>query len=192
MKVRLGVGLLSRWRLSVVRKHPLPSPARPATCALEAVVEHPEGAIRLLTCCLEWERELGHVRAAQTRALRELLHVRGGDLAGSLVLADLNAPPTAAEVRTLTDHCVDAWAAANDESSDGRTFCSENPYTSGATWQLDGRIDYVLMHEPALTAADASRWCVEAATVAREAHHQVQPSDHYPVVADIRVTAGNG
>jgi endonuclease/exonuclease/phosphatase family metal-dependent hydrolase len=184
--VEVGVAVLSRWPIVEVRRHLLPSRHRPEIVALEAVADHPGGPLHVVASCIDWEREYAAQRLAQTRALAALLTdpARDGPLP-VLLTADLNAPPGTPEIRALTDVLVDAWAAAGGDGA-GHTLSSANPLAPrGAPWLLDQRIDYVL----ARAGTPARPVVVERAFVAAEPRAGGDPSDHYAVVADLRLEA---
>lgn len=127
---------------------------------LDALVTVRDVAVHVVATHLQ-NRAPGE-RRAQARAVRD--HVAGAT-GPVVVLADLNARPDAAEVATLTDHLVDAWAVAG--AGPGHTFDAGTPHA---------RIDYVLV-----TPGVAAR---SAATVPTDA------SDHLPVVADLVLPGG--
>ena len=184
--VEVGVAVLSRWPILEVRRHLLASRHRPEIVALEAVVDHPGGPLHVVASCIDWEREFAAQRLWQTRALAALLAdpARDGPLP-VLLTADLNAPPATPEIRALTDVLVDAWVAAGGAEA-GHTLSSANPLAPrGAPWLLDQRIDYLL----ARAGSPARPVVVERAFVAGDRRDGHNPSDHYAVVADLRVEA---
>jgi endonuclease/exonuclease/phosphatase family metal-dependent hydrolase len=187
--VAVGVAVLSRWPIVDVRRHLLPSGQGPGTVALAVTVDHPGGPLHVVSCCIDWELELAAHRMTQTRALAALLAdlSRDGPLP-TVLTADLNAPPTTAEIRVLTDVMIDAWIAGGRAAATGHTLSSSNPLAPLQAWQLDHRIDYVLVR-PGGSAHPVS---IERAWLAGGPRHGLYPSDHYAVAADIRVTAQPG
>jgi len=186
--VEVGVAVLSRWPLLEVHRHRLPSRRRPEIVALEVVADHPQGPLRLLTTCIDWEREDAAQRLVQTRALARLLAdpARDGPLP-VLLTGDLNAPPTTPEIRTLTEVAVDAWVAAGGAAAAGHTLSAANPLAPRAAWWLlDQRIDYVL----ARPGTPDRPVVVERAFLAGEPRDGRYPSDHLAVVADLRLPRG--
>jgi endonuclease/exonuclease/phosphatase family metal-dependent hydrolase len=152
--VEVGVAVLSRWPILEVHRHRLRSRRRPEIVALEVVADHPQGPLRLLTTCIDWEREDAAQRLVQTRALTEV--------------------------------AVDAWVAAGAAGA-GHTLSAANPLAPRAAWWLlDQRIDYVL----ARPGTPAHRVVVERAFLAGEPRDGRHPSDHYAVVADLRLPRG--
>jgi endonuclease/exonuclease/phosphatase family metal-dependent hydrolase len=183
--VEVGVAVLSRWPILEARRHLLPSRHRREIVALEAVVDHPDGPLHLVTTCIDWEREDAAQRLVQTRALAALLTdpARDGPLPAFLT-GDLNAPPATPEIQALTGVLVDAWAAAALRAGGGHTLRAANPLAPRAAWWLlDQRIDYVL----ARPGTPARPVVVERAFVAGDPVDGLHPSDHDAVVADVRL-----
>jgi endonuclease/exonuclease/phosphatase family metal-dependent hydrolase len=186
--VEVGVAVLSRWPVLEVHRHRLPSRRRPEIVALEAVADHPQGPLRLLTTCIDWEREDAAQRLVQTRTLARLLAdpARDGPLP-VLLTGDLNAPPATPEIRALTEVAVDAWVAGGGAPDSGHTLSAANPLAPHAAWWLlDQRIDYVL----ARPGTPARPVVVERAFLAGEPRDRRYPSDHFAVVADLRLRRG--
>lgn len=99
-----------------------------------------------------------------------------------LLTADLNAPPDAIEVATLTDVMTDTWVAAGG-APDAATLSSDNPYAPlEAERQIDQRIDYLLARVAASRAVTAT----QAFTV-HGPIDGVHPSDHAPVAVDLQL-----
>jgi endonuclease/exonuclease/phosphatase family metal-dependent hydrolase len=183
--VEVGVAVLSRWPILEARSHPLPSHHRPEVVALAVVADHPAGPLHVVTTCLDWEPRLDSRRPAQARALAALLTdpARDGPLP-VLLTGDLNTPPAAPEIRLLTEVATDAWPAANPDPADpGHTLSTRNPLAPRAAWQLDHRIDYVF----ARPGTPNARVEFERSFLTGDAVDGVHPSDHYAVVADVRV-----
>ena len=180
--VEVGVAVLSRWPIVEVQQVPLPSGHRPNIVALAVAVDHPGGPLHVVASCIDWEAHLAEQRGAQTRVLARLLTDLSSD-GPALLTADLNAPPTAPEVQVLTEVTVDSWTAAGGTADGGHTLTSRNPLAPREAWQLDQRIDYVLVRP----APSERAMVVEQAFLAGEAHDGVHASDHYAVVADVRL-----
>jgi endonuclease/exonuclease/phosphatase family metal-dependent hydrolase len=182
--VELGVGLLSRWPVLQVQQHRLPSQRRNEPVALLATVDHPRGPLHAVVSCVEWELERGSQRLAQTRALATLLadDALDGPLP-VLLLADLNAPPDTPEVRALSDVALDAWVTSGRGADEGQTFSTTNPLADPTAWQIDQRIDYVLVRAGTRGQPPG----VEAAFLAGTPVDGLFPSDHDAVVADLHL-----
>jgi endonuclease/exonuclease/phosphatase family metal-dependent hydrolase len=137
---------------------------------------------------MDWEREFAAQRLVQTHALARLLTdpSRDGPLP-VLLTGDLNAPPTTPEIRALTEVMVDAWVAAGGAADAGHTLSASNPLAPRAAWWLlDQRIDYVL----ARPGTPAHPVAVERAFLAGGPRDGRHPSDHFAVVADLRLSRG--
>jgi endonuclease/exonuclease/phosphatase family metal-dependent hydrolase len=183
--VEAGVAVLSRWPIRHVQQHRLPSRHRPEIVALTAVLDHPGGPLHVVVSCLDWEPEPAAQPLDQTRALAALVTdpSRDGPLP-VLLTADLNAPPTTPKIQVLTEVMVDAWVAANGAADPGHTMSSSNPLAPREAGPLiDQRIDYVL----ARPGAPAHPLVVSQAFLAGGPQDGRYPSDHYAVVADVRM-----
>lgn len=179
--VRLGVGVVSRWPIVAVAEHRLPARQRSlAPVALVATVAAPTGELRFVVSCVEWEPDFLADQLAQTQALAGI--VAEVDPSVPVLLAgDLNAAPGGPELAPLLDVLTDVWAAGGGDP-DTATLSSANPYAPRqAVKQLDRRIDHVL----ARPAAGRSLG-VDAVRLAGLDVEQ-PPSDHYAVVADLRL-----
>jgi endonuclease/exonuclease/phosphatase family metal-dependent hydrolase len=180
--VELGVALLSRWPLSDVQVHRLPSEQVPATIALMAHVDHPAGRLHFATTCLDWEQDHSSHRLAQSHALEALFADTALDGRQPVVLAgDLNAPPDSAEIQALTATMADCWARGTREP--GYTYSAGNPHIRRGDWHTDSRIDYVL----ARPGTPGRAVDVQHVTLAglNAADGLPVPSDHYAVVVDL-------
>ncbi|HLK11401.1 MAG TPA: endonuclease/exonuclease/phosphatase family protein [Candidatus Binatia bacterium] len=186
-----GNVIAARWpiRRSAVRRLPGLDGEEPHA-ALAALVEAPDGLLPVFTTHLDWEYDHGFVRERQVLALASLVREWApGATLPPIVAGDLNAEPDSTEVRFLRGlaslegrsiHLQDAWLAAGD-GGPGFTWDNRNPYAAYAG-EPDRRIDYVLVGLPAR---------VEAAALAFDAPTRgVLASDHFGVVADVRLPGG--
>jgi endonuclease/exonuclease/phosphatase family metal-dependent hydrolase len=183
--VEVGVAVLSRWPILTVHEHRLPSRHRPEIVALAAVLDHPRGPLHVVVSCLDWEPEPAAQPTDQTRSLAALATdpARDGPLP-VLLTGDLNAPPTTPKIRVLTEVMVDAWVAANGTADSGHTMSTSNPLAPReAGFLIDQRIDYVL----ARPGTPAHPVVVTMAFLAGDPQEGRYPSDHYAVVADVRL-----
>ncbi|NED96531.1 hypothetical protein G1H11_14570 [Phytoactinopolyspora alkaliphila] len=183
--VELGVAVISRWPIKHTWTHLLPSSRPHPLVALVAVVEHPLGPLPVVSTCLEWEPSLADDHLAQAQDLVELTDSLTERSSGDLplvLLGDLNAPPQSPGIKVLTDAMVDSWSVSGDP--EGVTLSSQNPFAPHeATEQIDRRIDYVLTR----SASDRPPPRVRRAFLAGTVPAEHPPSDHYAVVADIRL-----
>jgi endonuclease/exonuclease/phosphatase family metal-dependent hydrolase len=182
--VRMGLGLLSRWPITAVERHPLPSAGR-GLVAMRARIEHPVGPLHVVVAVTSWERERLDERAAQLEALGDLVcdPALDGPLP-VLLLGDLNADFESPDLQRLRERLVDTWGDVNGDGVDPRTFSAANRFAEpGAQLQLDRRVDHVMARAggPAKPVMVAGSWIV------RDEPGGLPPSDHYAVVTDLVV-----
>ena len=181
--LRMGVGLVSRWPITEVVAHRLPvSHRQVAPVALEAGIRHPDAPFRVIVAATEWEPAFADDHLAQTTALAALLGVagHGGDVRPAFLLADLNCDATQAEYAPLAGVADDSWELGGGDPA-AVTLSSDVPFAPlEAVKEIDRRIDHVLIRR-----GDPTR--VDAAFTVAEAVGGLFPSDHFPVVADVRL-----
>lgn len=177
--VRMGLGLVSRWPIDRVERVPMPSWGR-TNAALVAAVSHPLGELRVVVGATSWEPQRIAETTAQVAALREVTREGHAERPlPSLLLADLNYDRSQPPLAGL--HLEDAWDAAPADA-DPRTLSATNRFAPReAVDQFDRRIDHILYAPGALGARAMGAWIV------RDEPGGIPPSDHYPLVADIRV-----
>jgi endonuclease/exonuclease/phosphatase family metal-dependent hydrolase len=182
--VRVGLGLLSRWPITAVETHPMPSADR-RLVAMRARIQHPLGPLYVVVGATSWEPEKLDERAAQLEALGDL--VCDPALDGRLpvlLLADCNADFESADMQRLRGRLVDTWGDVNGESVDPRTFGDTNRFaTPEATLQFNRRIDHVMARAGSLE----SPVMVAGSWIVRDEPGDLPPSDHYAVVTDLAV-----
>jgi endonuclease/exonuclease/phosphatase family metal-dependent hydrolase len=178
--VELGLGLLSRWPITGLRR--VETPARHRTLdpvALVATLAHPAGPLHVVVACLEYEPAYNDDRIAQARALVDLATDPALDGPLPVVVAgDLNAAPDSPVLRPLQDVLVDAWVAGG-----GDPAVSTAPADAGEEL-LDRRIDHIFLRPGQVR----QRVAVESATLAGAPVEDLDPSDHRAVVCDLRWT----
>ena len=161
-------------------------------CALGVLVETPAGVLPFVTTHLNWLPHHGSVRERQVVAVADFVAgmAAEGDLPPVLV-GDLNAEPDSTEIRFLCGltslggrsvYFQDAWRVAG--TGPGITWDNRNPYAATGS-ERDRRIDYILVGRP---DRPGGRGWVESVRLAfHEPTGDVFPSDHFGLVADIRV-----
>jgi endonuclease/exonuclease/phosphatase family metal-dependent hydrolase len=177
--VLMGVGLVSRWPIRDVAAHELPvSHRQVAPAALAARIEHPEAPFEVLVAATEWEPDFADDHLAQTERLAELL--AAPPLARPrFLLADLNCDASQDEFGPLGEVADDTWELAGGDPA-AVTLSSAVPFAPlEATKEIDRRVDHVLVRRGTGVVADAA-FTVDAPVDGRF------PSDHFPVVADVR------
>jgi endonuclease/exonuclease/phosphatase family metal-dependent hydrolase len=195
-----GNALLSRFPFREHRTEALPTPpgVEPRSL-LYALLSVRIGVLPVFVTHLTWEPVHQPIRVSQLRFIREYIahelsslpsrlpdHVR---ILPPVLLGDLNAVPESEEIRSLGEaasgiRLIDAWTVAGEGT--GYTFAASNSYTQLHGQGINERIDYVLLGERE-TGSGASfrvgriRLCMD------EPELGVFPSDHYGVIAELRV-----
>ncbi|MFF2369111.1 endonuclease/exonuclease/phosphatase family protein [Agromyces sp. NPDC058110] len=181
----MGVGIVSRWPITAVRRHELPvSHRQVAPVALGAELRHPDTPFRVIVAATEWEPDYADDHLAQTAAIAELVaHPTpgpGGDIP-TFLLADLNCDSSQAEFAPLAAVADDTWELGHGDP-DAATLSSVVPFAPfEATKEIDRRIDHILVTRSLDVA-------IEAAFTVDSPVGDLYPSDHFPVVADVRLT----
>jgi endonuclease/exonuclease/phosphatase family metal-dependent hydrolase len=187
--------LAARWPIRRSAVRPLPgAETGERRSAVAACVEAPCGTIPFMTTHLNWKFHHGAVRERQAVVVADFMHewAHGTDFPPILV-GDLNAEPDSSEVRFLcgrtsldgrSTYFQDAWCVAGDGGR-GVTWDNRNPFAALA-YEPDRRIDYILVG-----LADSVRngrgWVESARLVLHEPTDGVFPSDHFGILAEIRV-----
>jgi len=189
-----GNAIASRWP---IRRHAVRALPGVETgerrSVLGAIVETPAGTLPFVTTHLNWRVDAGHVRERQVVAVADFVRewAAGADLPPVLV-GDLNAEPDSTEIRFLCGltslggrsvYFQDAWRVAGG-GGPGRTWDNRNPFAA-LGHERDRRLDYVLVGTP--DAASGRGWVESARLAFDEPVDGVFPSDHFGVVAEIRV-----
>jgi endonuclease/exonuclease/phosphatase family metal-dependent hydrolase len=189
-----GNAALSRWPIAQSGTFELPRcGTEEKRSLLYAEVLAPFARIPFFVTHLNWKFEEGHVREAQVREIALCVQALSPpDGFPAILVGDFNAEPDADEMRFLRGltslggskraFFQDAYAVAGD-GSPGSTFARRNPFAAPLR-EPDRRIDYVLVHgrderfrgEPVHASV-----CFDAPV------DGTYPSDHFGVVADLRV-----
>jgi len=191
---QFGNAILSRYPLRDQANLSLPT--SDSRCLVFARADTPDGPLPFFVTHLSWRFEEGNLREEQVLAIAR--HVKAtvgeGDLPAVLV-GDLNAAPDATEIRFLRGlHALDRTSTFFTDcferagSGPGFTFDPPNNPHAALTYEAPRRIDYVLVQGPdgrgrglPLKAAVVF---TEVVTIEGET---VAPSDHYGVLAEIRM-----
>jgi endonuclease/exonuclease/phosphatase family metal-dependent hydrolase len=183
--VGLGVGLLSRW--PVLDREVVPLPARHRSwdpVSVLARLDHPAGPLPVVVTCFEPATVYTDDRIAQGDAVAEL--ATRPELDGPcpvVVLGDLNAAVGSPVLRSLTDRMTDAWAAGGGDPA-ALTLPSTHPSAplEAGPELVDQRIDHIFLRP----GREDQRVIVEHVAIISDAVDGTFPSDHRPVVADLR------
>lgn len=188
-----GNVIATRWPIRRSAVRPLPgSETKEERSALAVHIDAPGGLVPVITTHFNWKYDHGYIRERQALALSDFaLEWGGGVLMPVIVMGDLNADPDATEVRFLCGlqslagrsvYFQDAWRVAGD-SSPGFTWDNRNGFAA-FMHEPNRRIDYILVGLP----DSSGRGSVESVRVVlNESHHDVFPSDHFGVLAEVRV-----
>lgn len=190
--VTFGNAILSRWPLGRQEVRPLPPHPdyEEHRTMLGVEVLTPSGPAHVFCTHLNFQNHHSGVRQAQVRAVAEMVldWGRDGRVHAPVVCGDLNAAPSAQEIRMLTGEAdlglpiafIDAWSHRGQ--GDGHTWVEANPLTRGS-YEPDRRIDYILVGYPRDTAG---RGAVTACRTFADAPVEgVWASDHTGVVAEL-------
>jgi endonuclease/exonuclease/phosphatase family metal-dependent hydrolase len=187
--------IASRWPILRTEVRELPGvETGERRSAIAALVDSPWGRLAFTTTHLNWRLDQGWVRERQVVALAALVEAAAADATLPPILTgDLNAEPDSTEIRFLrglasidgrSTYLQDAWSVAG--RGPGHTWDNRNPYARYGS-DPDRRIDYVLVGH----ADQFGRGRIEAARLAMtEPRDGVFPSDHFGVVAEVRVGRG--
>nr|HEX4314302.1 endonuclease/exonuclease/phosphatase family protein [Kofleriaceae bacterium] len=193
----LGNAILSPHPLVDCAVLPLPAPPGiEARVAAFARVDLPHGPMPLVSTHLTFQLHLGHVRCEQVRALAQHVADRAPIAGPPPVLAgDFNAEPDSDEMRFLrgltglggsTVYFADAWHCTRDLSNDlhatGATFDRSRNGYAARPHEPPRRIDYIYVRGPDRNLRGEPVRCDLAFVRGK---HDVWPSDHFGVVADI-------
>ncbi len=186
-----GIGLVSRWPLSIVDRRTLRGEGDSGVGeVLAATIEGERGLIQFFAVMLDYPLDASGVRQAQIRQLAQLISETTRRRYPILVCGDFNAGPDSDEIRMLTGRSAttapglvfyDAWELAGDGTA-GLTWSNRNPLAAVAMYP-DRRFDYVLSAWPRLGGVGHPMHCELLGVVPLD---QPQLSDHYGVLADLR------
>jgi endonuclease/exonuclease/phosphatase family metal-dependent hydrolase len=186
-----GIGLVSRWPLSIVDRRQLRGEGDSGVGeVVAATIEGERGRIHLFAVMLDYPLNASGVRQEQVRQLAQLVSETTSGRYPVLVCGDFNAGPDSDEIRMLTGQSAtavsglvfyDAWEVAGDGTS-GHTWSNRNPLAAVAMYP-DRRFDYVLSAWPRLGGVGHPTHCELLGIVPAD---QLQLSDHYGVLADLR------
>lgn len=191
-----GNAILSRWPILDTSSLPLPGidgSASPRQ-ALVAHIDAPFGPVTVICAHLDFRFDRSEQRSSQLSVICDhaVQHHTDPDTTFPLLLCgDLNAVPDSDEMRSLTGRrppygaglvFTDAWDAAGD-GTPGYTWDAANVYLADATWP-NRRLDYILTSWPRQRGVGKPVRCRLSGTAPIDG---IMPSDHYAVVADLRV-----
>jgi endonuclease/exonuclease/phosphatase family metal-dependent hydrolase len=186
-----GLGLVSRWPMS----EPVRRPLRDADGsgfgeAVHVVVDGGRGPIQLFIAVLDYPLDASALRQAQSRELARFVSELTRRRYPTVVCGDFNAGPDSDEIRMLTGRSAtagpglvfyDAWEVAGD-GTPGYTWSNRNPLAAIGLYP-DRRFDYIFSAWPRVGGVGHPIHC---ALLGVRPPDQLQLSDHYGIVADLR------
>jgi endonuclease/exonuclease/phosphatase family metal-dependent hydrolase len=185
-----GSGIVSRWPIAEEQTRPLPAEGDAVGSASFFAIDGPRGRIQLFVAMLTYPLDASARRQEQVRQLASFVSDVTSGRYITVVCGDFNAGPDSDEMRMLTGRSTtaapnlvfyDAWEIAGDGTA-GITWSNRNPLAAIGHYP-DRRFDYVLSAWPRLGAAGHP---VHAELLGVRSPDDVQISDHYGVLADLR------
>ena len=187
-----GVGIACRWPIVSHESRPLPGDDGdgPGNVVF-ASIDGPRGLLQVFVVMLDFPLHASARRQAQVRQLGAFVAEVTSRRPVTIVCGDFNAGPDSDEIRMLTGRSAppvpelvfyDAWEVAGDGTA-GITWSNQNPLAAVGCYP-DRRFDYILSAWPRAGAAGHPRRCELLG--ARPGRDEVQISDHYGVLADLR------
>lgn len=158
---------------------------------VRADIEAPGHLVEVFSTHLNYRLDQSHVRQEQVREICTFVdETTARRTFPPIVCGDFNADPGAEEIRMMTGLTsvpvpklvfIDAWRAGG--TGEGSTWDNRNAHAV-QDYEPNRRIDYVLVGYPREAGIGQ---VVEARLVGDEPVGGVWPSDHFGVVADIRI-----
>jgi endonuclease/exonuclease/phosphatase family metal-dependent hydrolase len=186
-----GIGFVSRWPMTEPVRRPLRAEDDSGVGeAVHVVVDGARGPIQLFIAMLDYPLDASALRQAQVRELARFVQELSRRRFPTVVCGDFNAGPDADEIRMLTGRSTsaapglvfyDAWEVAGDGTA-GNTWSNRNPLAALGLYP-DRRFDYILSGWPRLGGVGHPTHC---ALLGVRPPSELQLSDHYGVVADLR------
>ena len=189
----IGNAVISRFPIRDWEIRALSAPAGldELRLVVRADIEAPGHVVEVFSTHLNYRLDQSHVRQEQVRELCAFVdETTDRRTFPPIVCGDFNADPGAEEIRMLTGLTsvpvpklvfIDAWRAGGTD--EGSTWDNRNAHAA-QDFEPNRRIDYVLVGYPREAGIGQ---VVEARLVGDQPVDGVWPSDHFGVVADIRI-----
>ncbi len=186
-----GAGFASRWPMTEPIRRPLRADDGSGFGeAVHVVVDGERGPIQLFIAMLDYPLDASILRQVQAKELVRFVQEVSRSRYPIVVCGDFNAGPDSDEIRMLTGRSAcaapglvfyDAWEVAGDGTA-GHTWSNRNPLAAVGLYP-DRRFDYIFSAWPRLGGAGHPTRC---ALLGVRPPGELQLSDHYGVVADLR------
>lgn len=186
-----GVGFVSRWPMTEPLRRLLRADDGSGFGeAVHVIVEGERGPIQLFVAMLDYQLDASALRQAQVKELARFVQEVSRRRYPIVVCGDFNADPDSDEIRMLTGRSTtaapglvfyDTWEVAGDGGA-GHTWSNRNPLAALGLYP-DRRFDYILSAWPRLGGTGHPTHC---ALLGMRPTGELQLSDHYGVVADLR------
>jgi endonuclease/exonuclease/phosphatase family metal-dependent hydrolase len=186
-----GIGLVSRWPTSdPVRRQLHDDGGSGVGQAVHVIVDGERGPIQLFIAMLDYPLDGSARRQAQVGQLARFVSEVARRRYPTVVCGDFNAGPDSDEIRMLTGRTTtpvpglvfyDAWEIAGDGSA-GYTWSNQNPLAALGLYP-NRRFDYIFSAWPRAGGVGHPIGCE---LLGLRPADQLQLSDHYGVVADLR------
>lgn len=196
-----GLAILSRHPIAEYRVTPLPVP-RPeeARILLSAGIDTPRARVWLHCTHLHYRLDDGVARERQVVTIDEVMRDLGAgtpDAPVHVLCGDFNATPDSDEIRFLRGLTTlagrrtfyqDAFGRVHP-GEDGFTWCTEvGEVRARRSIDWDRRLDYVFV---SARRKDGRGTVLDARVVLDERQDETAASDHYGVLAEIQIAAGD-
>jgi len=194
--LHFGNGVLSRWPILTTESWQLPVYAGHETRGLlYALVDAPFGRVPFFVTHLDWQFHLGAHRELQVAFIADQVErvvSSLGECFPAIVAGDFNAEPDSDEIRFLSGlhslggrsvYFADCFRVAGSGLGAGPTYARSNRFAA-EVGEPDRRIDYVWVRGPDKKLRGQPLAC---RVVANQPTDDVFPSDHYGVLADLKL-----
>ncbi len=192
--LHFGNAILSRWPILTTESWQLPVYAGHETRGLlYALVDAPFGKVPVFVTHLDWQFHLGAHRELQVTFIADkVAEVASalGEHYPAIVVGDFNAEPDSDEIRFMSGlhslggrsvYFADCFRVAG--AGAGPTYARSNRFAA-EVGEPDRRIDYVFVRGPDKKLRGQPLTC---RVVADEPTGDVFPSDHYGVLAELKI-----
>jgi endonuclease/exonuclease/phosphatase family metal-dependent hydrolase len=186
-----GIGVVSRWPLSETTRRALRDENGGGFGeAVHLMLDSERGPIQLFVAMLDYPLSASALRQAQAKELARFVSETTRRRHLTVVCGDFNAGPDSDEIRMMTGRCAsavpdlvfyDAWEVAGDGTA-GYTWSNRNPLAAIGLYP-DRRFDYIFSAWPRPGGIGHPTRC---ALLGVRPPDELQLSDHYGVVADLR------